>query len=231
MAASDFGGFSPSLGKFLRQLSRNNNREWFQDNKKRYEAEVLEPALDFIAAMARPLGSFAPRFVAIPKRVGGSLMRVYRDTRFSKDKTPYKTNVGIQFRHELGKDVHAPGYYVHIDPETVFLGVGCWHPAADALRAIRDRIRDQPDEWKKVRKNRRFCAHFELGGEALKRPPRGYDAEHPHIDDLKRKDFVGVRNLDGEATLQPSFAKDVESAFRAATPFMRFLCQALAVPY
>ena len=116
MAGSRYATFTPATVKFLAELSDNNNRDWFNENKTRYEEEVLDVALRFIQSMQDPLADFAPHFTAIPKRMGGSLMRVYRDTRFSKDKTPYKTNIGIQFRHVLGKDVHAPGFYVHIEP-------------------------------------------------------------------------------------------------------------------
>ena len=116
----EFEGFQPTLLAFLRDLKANNNRDWFNAHKPDYEQLVREPALGFISAMGPPLAKFAPMFVAVPRKSGGSLMRVYRDTRFSRDKTPYKTNVGIQFRHEYGKDVHAPGYYFHIDPDQVF---------------------------------------------------------------------------------------------------------------
>ena len=117
--------FSKSTFKFLDQLAANNNRTWFEENKPRYESLIREPALEFIEAMAPALKMFAPHFRADPRKMGGSLMRVYRDARFSRDKTPYKTNIGIQFRHELGKDVHAPGFYVHISTAECFLAVGC----------------------------------------------------------------------------------------------------------
>lgn len=229
--AKKFSGFSPKLVKFLKDLKKNNNREWFQERKPRYENDVLEPALDFIEAMAAPLEKFAPEFVAIPKRSGGSLMRVYRDTRFAKDKTPYKTNVGIQFRHELGKDVHAPGYYLHIDPDNVFLAAGIWHPESATLGKIRDAIVESPAEWKKARDNQTFKKHFALEGASLKRPPRGYDAEHKYIEDLKRKDFIAVKSLSHKAVYGEDVVESVAGAFKAATPLMKFLCRASEVPY
>ena len=137
--------FSKSTFKFLDQLAANNKRVWFEENKPRYEALVREPALEFIEAMAPALHTFAPHFRADSRKMGGSLMRVYRDARFSRDKTPYKTNIGIQFRHELGKDVHAPGFYVHIASTECFLAVGCWHPEPDALGRIRDFIAQKPE--------------------------------------------------------------------------------------
>ena len=213
--------------KFLVELRENNQRDWFNENKSRYETEVLDPALEFIQSMQDPLEKIAPHFTAVPKRVGGSLMRVYRDTRFSKDKTPYKTNIGIQFRHEQAKDVHSPGYYVHIDPDQVFLGVGMWRPAADALLAIRERIVEHSADWRAASTDRRFTRHFELGGETLTRPPRGFDKAHPEIEDIKRKDFIAVRQLTVDDALADDFRKQVLTAFRAAETYMQFLCKAV----
>lgn len=223
--------FTPDTIAFLRELERNNNRDWFNANKRRYETLVLDVALEFIKSMYEPLSDFAPNFTAIPKRMGGSLMRVYRDTRFSRDKTPYKTNIGIQFRHEQAKDVHSPGYYVHVDPERVFLGVGMWRPPSDALRQIRERISHKPVEWERASGDKAFRRHFVLGGESLTRPPRGFDASHPWIDDIKRKDFIAVREMDVHDALAPRFQQKVETAFKASEPYMRFLCKSVNVPF
>jgi len=231
MATSRFATFKPATLKFLKDLEKNNNREWFNANKSRYEQDVLDVALAFIQSMHNPLQEIAPHFTAIPKRMGGSLMRVYRDTRFSKNKTPYKTNIGIQFRHEMAKDVHAPGYYVHIDPEGVFLGVGIWRPEPGALANIRQRIADKPKEWRKVSTDSKFTRQFKLGGESLSRPPRGFDKEHPMIDDIKRKDFIAVKNMSFDDALHPRFQQKVETSFKAATEYMKFLCKAVGVPY
>lgn len=226
-----YAGFEKSTLDFLSELEANNNREWFKANKSRYEDQVLDPALRFIQSMQRPLAGFAPHFVALPVRVGGSLMRVYRDTRFSKNKLPYKTNVGIQFRHELARDVHAPGYYVHIEPDSVFLGAGMWRPESDPLRAIRERIAAKPDEWQRALADRSFRRHFELAGEALSRPPRGFSGDHAMIEDIKRKSFIAVKDMEVPACLNPRFQQNVETAFKSAEPFMRFLCKAVDVPF
>ena len=191
---------------------------------------MLEPALAFIAEMAVPLSEFAPEFVARPKRVGGSLMRVYRDVRFTKDKRPYKTNLGIQFRHRLGKDVHAPGYYFHLEPEAAFIAAGCWRPAGPALRAIREFISDNPRGWIKAR-DAAMAAGFEPGGDTLTRPPRGFAADHPVIDDLKRKDFVVVKNLDPDSVAGADAVAWVAADCRAASPFVAYLCATLDVPF
>ena len=226
-----YARFKPETLRFLEELSANNNRPWFNDNKSRYEEQVLDVALRFIQSMQDPLHEIAPHFVAQPTRVGGSLMRVYRDTRFSKNKLPYKTNIGIQFRHELARDVHSPGYYVHIAPGEVFLGAGMWRPDSDSLRGIRERIAAKPAEWRRVVGDKAFERHFALGGEALKRPPRGFAKDHELIEDIKRKSFIAVRNLDSDAPLGSGFQKTVELSFRSAEPLMRFLCKSVGVPF
>lgn len=221
--------FTPATLDFLDELTANNERAWFEANKPRYEALVREPALAFIEAMGQPLARFAPHFRAEPRKVGGSLMRVFRDTRFSRDKRPYKTNIGIQFRHELGKDVHAPGFYLHVATDGCFLGVGCWHPEADALGHIRQAIAESPERWFAVRDDRKFAARWQLGGERLQRPPRGYPADHPAVDDLKRKDFVAMMPLDLPDVLGKGLVKRAADGFAATAPFMGFLCSALGV--
>ena len=228
---AQFTSFKPSLVTFLRQLRKNNNREWFAENKDRYESLVREPALDFISAMGQPLADITPYFVAIPKKTGGSLMRPYRDTRFSNDKTPYKTNVGIQFRYEFGQDVHAPGFYLHIDPTEVFVGAGMWRPDREPLRAIRDAIVEDPKAWKAARDQRTFRRHFELAGEQLKTAPRGFDREHAFIDDLRRKDFIAVKSLDHKALYSSTLIKDMARTFKASSPFMSFLCRAVGARF
>lgn len=223
--------FSKATLAFLGELAANNNRAWFEQNKPRYEALVREPALDFIDAMAPALQDFAPHFRADLRKVGGSLMRVYRDTRFARDKTPYKTNIGIQFRHELGKDVHAPGFYLHISTAESFLAAGCWHPAADALGRIRDLVAQQPEQWFAARDDERFAAHWMLDGDSLIRPPRGYAADHPAIDDLKRKDFIALAPLAKSEVIGPRLLERATTQFAAAVPLMKFLCGALEVRY
>lgn len=226
-----FKGFGADTFHFLTELENNNNRPWFAENKPRYEELVLSPALDFIVAMAPHLAKLSTDIDAIPKRQGGSLMRVYRDTRFGKDKTPYKLNIGIQFRHRWGKDAHAPGFYCHIANSGVFLGAGMWRPDSTALAGIRDRIDKKPELWKKVTGARNFKNRYQLGGESLKRPPRGYNAENPMIDALKRKDFIAVCNLSSEDVTTSDFVSQAASIYAAGNPLMQFLCDAIQAPY
>ena len=216
---------------FLSELAVNNNREWFEANKARYEATVREPALEFIAAMAPQLEKFAPHFRADPRKMGGSLMRVFRDTRFSRDKTPYKTNVGIQFRHELAKDVHAPGFYMHIASDECFFGAGCWHPDPVSLGRIRDLIVENPKKWVASRDDKKLAAHWAFSGEALSRPPRGYPSNHSEIGDLKRKDFIILSDLSRKDVLGANLVKLASERFASAVPLMRFLCTAVGAQY
>lgn len=218
--------FTKDTFAFLAELGLNNEREWFEANKQRYERSVREPALEMIRAMAPHVKKVSKHLVASDEKVGGSLMRVHRDVRFSKDKSPYKTNIGIQFRHVEGKDVHAPGLYLHIDPESVFLGAGMWHPESSALAAIRKSIVAKPAAWKKVRDDATFTRHWSLGGESLKRPPRGFDAEHPYVEDLKRKDHIAILNLEHGVVTKSGFVELVAERFAAAKPYMRYLAKA-----
>ena len=226
----EFTGFGDATMGFLAELKANNNRNWFKENKHRYEARVLEPALDFIEAMGPRLEKLSPHFLAIPSRQGGSLMRVYRDTRFHHG-APYKTNIGIQFRHELGKDVHAPGYYLHIETSGCFLAAGMWRPEPSALKRIRERIFDYPDAWQKVKASRTFKQAFEFGGTRLLRPPRGYSEDDPHIEDLKRKDFIAACNFPAANAASKGFVDEAADAFAKARPLMAFLCAAVEVPF
>jgi len=223
--------FSQQTFHFLTLLDKNNNRDWFNDNKNQYEIHVREPALDFIADISADLARISPHFNAIPKKIGGSLMRVYRDARFVKDKRPYKTNIGIQFRHEAGKDVHAPGFYVHISPQECFIGAGIWRPDAKALGNIREAIANNSKDWLTVSQQKAFKQNFELGGESLINGPKGYPKIHPMILDLKRKDFIAITTLKKDEVTDKKFKKTVLTSFKQADNYMRFLCKALKLNY
>lgn len=223
----EFPGFPVGLLPFLDELASNNQRPWFLEHKQRYENLVSNPALDFIAAMAGPLADISKHFEAIPRRSGGSLMRIYRDTRFGRDKTPYKTNLGIQFRHVRARDIHAPGFYLHIEPAEVFVGVGCWRPDRQALARIRQRIAAKPEYWQAMERDKTFAGEFSFSGDSLKRAPRGFDPEHPLIETLKRKDFIALKHFPARDIESPAFFESVSESFRKGLPLMRFLCDAL----
>lgn len=225
-----FKGFPKSTLKFLAELKDNNDRDWFAENKQRYLDEVVEPGLAFISAMETPLKKVSPHFLAIAKRSGGSMLRIYRDIRFSKNKSPYKPNLGIQFRHEMGKDIHAPGFYFHAEPGNVFLGAGIWSPDSKALKQIRATIDEFSPRWKRIKSKKTFAEQFEFWGDTLKRPPRDYSADHPLIEDLKRKDHIVLTKFKDRDICSPEFVKEISARMRLAMPYVRFLCDALHLP-
>lgn len=219
--------FSKATFQFLKELKSNNDRVWFADNKSRYEADLKAPALRLIEDFGSELKKLSPHFMATPR----SLFRIYRDTRFGKDKSPYKTAAGIHFRHERSKNAHAPGFYLHIEPGEVFVGIGIWHPESQALRAIREHIVEESAAWKRACHGKKFTESFELQGDSLKRPPRGFDPEHPFLDDLKRKDFIGVRRLPDTFVTDARLPTELAKTYKAGLPLMSFLCEALDVPF
>ena len=225
------GPFGPGLVEFLRELDLNNDREWFERNKQRYEDEVREPALAFVRAMAPHVEKLSPHLRADARRVGGSLMRLHRDIRFALDKRPFKTNLGIHFRHEAGRDVHAPGVYFHVDPGQVFLGAGMWRPDGPALAAVRRAIVEDPAAWLRARDGKKFRAAWDLGGESLKRPPRGFDAGHEVIEDLKRTDHIAVSALDHADVTRPDLVRVVTERAERAREYLAFLAQGLGLPF
>jgi uncharacterized protein (TIGR02453 family) len=231
MPATRQAFFSPELFSFLVDLRANNDREWFAANRDRYEEHLLEPALAFIDAFAPRLEKISPHFRADARPTGGSLFRIYRDTRFSKDKSPYKTNVGIHFRHEGAKDAYAPGYYLHLGPSEVFAGGGIWHPGTDGATRIREAIVADPERWRRATRTGAFAKRLELGGDSLKRVPPWADADHPFAEDLKRKDFFGWARLTEDDVVAPGFVDEYTRICRAAAPLMQFLCDALDVKY
>jgi len=218
------GYFDKGLFDFITELKANNDRTWFNANKARYERDVKEPFLDFISDAAGPLRKISKAIVADPRPQGGSLFRIYRDTRFSKDKTPYKTHAGAHFQAG-GKGVHGPGYYLHLEPGECFLAGGMWMPETKALQMIRERIADKPAEWSKARGN------IDVGEAALKRPPRGFDADHPMIEDIKRKSFTSSVKLTNKQILADDLMSTFTDGCKQIAPLMKFLATSVGVPW
>ena len=219
--------FSPRFFEFLEELSRNNNRDWFLPNKPRYEHDVREPMLAFIADFAPRLHKISTRYVADPRPMGGSMMRIYRNLRFSRDKTPYHTNASAAFGHRDGMHFNSPSFYLSLSPAEAFAGVGVWHPQADTIARIRDAIVAHPAKWKTALGDRKFKSRFEMMGDMLSRPPKGYDATLPMIEDLKRKDFVGGTQFTRKEVCSAEFMDLFAGACAAASPFMKFLTEAM----
>lgn len=220
-----------ALFEFLRELRENNDRDWFAENKRRYESDVRDPAVQLVARLQQPLARCAPMLHVVPKSHNGSVMRIYRDTRFGKNKAPYKTNVGISLRHQAGKDVHAPGIYIHLEPDECFIGAGTWRPESAVLAAIRAAIDAEPTRWKRTRDNKSFREFFHFVGESLKTSPRDYPADHPLIEDLRRKDFIAIAPLSEADMTGDRLVELLVRRVKSARPLMRFLCDAIEVPY
>jgi uncharacterized protein (TIGR02453 family) len=221
------GYFTNDTFRFLRELAANNDRSWFQENKPRYEKHVKAASIELITDFGPRLREVSPHFVADPSPAGGSLFRIYRDTRFSKDKSPYKTSIGIRFTHERGKDVHAPGYYLHIGDDGCYAALGIWRPDRDALTRIREAIVEDPAAWKRARDAKAFAEGWEMGGDALVRAPRGFDPDHPLIGDIRRKDFIASRPLTKKAVKAEDLPSELASLFRTGASFQRYICRTL----
>jgi uncharacterized protein (TIGR02453 family) len=227
-----FNGFPKDFFAFFRELKANNERPWFEANKQRFRESVQAPMSDFIAAMAPALARISKEFVADPRPNGGSMFRIHRDVRFARDKRPYKEHAACQFRHRLGRDVHAPGFYVHIAPNEIFFGGGLWMPEPEALTKIRERIASRPADWKKIVGNPKFVKSFGgIEGEQLARAPRGFDPAHPFIADIRRKSFVAGVDSDLSTAQSAALTGAVSDCFRTLKPLMNFLCAASGVPF
>jgi len=230
--ADSFEGFPPDLFKFLRTLKRNNERDWFNANKQRYKDNIVAPMSEFITAMDERLAKVSDCFLADPRPNGGSMFRIYRDVRFSKSKLPYKEHVACHFRHIAGRDYSALGFYVHLEPDSVFFGGGMFHPPNPVLREIRTGIADDPTGWKRATRSKAFRKRFgDIQGDSLKRAPQGFDPEHPLVDDLKRKSFFAIQRVEPKLALTKDFAVEVQRSFVALKPMMRFLADSVGVSF
>jgi len=223
--------FTPELFDFLKQLKQHNDRSWFQENRARYEAHVRDPALRFIEAVGPGLRKISPHVVADPRPVGGSLFRINRDIRFSKDKSPYKTAVGIAFGHDRGRERAAPGMYLQLGLGSSWAGGGVHMPDNPTLTRIRDAIVAKPAQWTKIVNDPKFAKAVVNQGEALKRAPSGYDPEHPLVEDLKRKSFVWHAEFSESQVCSAAFLDSYLEACRLANPFNKFLAGALDVDW
>ncbi len=218
--------FSPATFRFLRALKRHNNRAWFHAHKDAYERHVREPFLALIADLQEPLARISPHFRADPRKVGGSMFRIHRDTRFSHNKLPYKPFAGARLYHERRREIAAPSFYLHIAPGDCFAGGGLWHPENHTLRNIRHFMVDNPAAWKRATRGRAFRQHFEFWGDSLKRPPRGFDADHELIDDLKRKSYAAGEEFDDALACSSELRPFAVATFRRIAPMIDYLCAA-----
>lgn len=224
--------FTPDLFKFLRQLKRHNNRDWFQKNKHRYEHDVRDPLLKFIEDFRPRLYRISPQFIADPRPSGGSLLRIYRDMRFrGPDADPYQTMAAARFPHVAWKQTRCPGFYLHLESGTSFLGCGLWHPDPETRNSVCRAIVNNRAQWKRAIGGKQFKALCELSGESAKRMPLGFAADHPLAADLRRKDFITVTYFTENQVCGKNFLEEVTRAFAATAPFMEFLTRSLGLPW
>ena len=225
-----FPGFTVDTMNFLAGLVHNNEKTWFEAHKADYQRYIVEPALVLIGDLDPVVRALSPHYRGIAKKQGGSLMRIYRDVRFGRDKTPYKTNIGIQFRHDGGADVHGPGYYVHFELGECFVGAGAWHPEPTDLLKIRRLLADKPGEYLDALAQARGQSMVPAGDSAV-RVPQGFSADHAQAAEIKRKDFLVSADLDPDVFLGPGLVDLLATRFQASAAYMAWLCRALDIPF
>jgi uncharacterized protein (TIGR02453 family) len=215
--------FSPALFAFLRELKANNAREWFESNRERYVSDVQAPMLRFITDLGPPLRAIGPAVVADPRRSGGSMYRIYRDTRFSADKSPYKTHVAAHFAHERRKQAPSvPGFYLHLEPGDSMGGGGIYHPDSPTLTRIRLAIVENGRRWAAVKRT-----GIAIEGDRLSRAPAGFDAGHRFIEDLRLKDFYALTSFSQREVCAPDFLDRYVACCREAAPLVAFLTRSM----
>jgi len=217
--------FTKKTLAFLRALKRNNDREWFRARKPDYEQHVRAPMVALLGQLARDLPTFAPDLVSDPRV---SLFRIYRDTRFSGDKRPLKTQVAAHFPSRKFPKGEGAGLYVEIAPQWIWMGGGIYMPSSPELHAIRASIAEDPRKFSRIVTAPSFRAAVgELAGEQLTRVPRGYPSEHPGANYLRHKQFIGGREYAAEFALRPRFYPELLSVFRGIAPLVGFLNNAI----
>lgn len=232
------------LFDFLGELQQNNQRAWFESQRERYAQQVKTPIIALIRQLQAPLAEWSPQLVADPRGNGGSMFRIHRDRRFSADKTPYKTHVGIRLFHASTQRsargapgsaapgrLDAPLLYLHLAPDRCFAGAGIWHPQPETLRRLRAALISLPASWIQATRNPEFEACFRLEGEVAQRVPRGFPATHPLADDLRRKDFIAVRTLQRADFCRPDSAEHLLRQLWPAAALVDWLCGALDLEY
>ena len=219
-----FEGFPVESIEFLKRLKKNNNRDWFAKHKSEYEDFVKLPMQSLIASLKIPMAKVTPEIDVNPSR---NMFRIYRDTRFSKNKTPYKTHVAAVF-HLKGHWQQSAGYYVHIEPGNIYVGGGIYMPDGNQLKLIRHAIADRSKEFSSIVERKTFKKKFNsLEGEKLQRAPLGYPPDHPMIDWLKYKSYYTGVEWNEDECYSPKFIEKIVLVYQELLPLIRFLNEAL----
>ena len=216
---SAFAGFPPEMVKFFRSLKRNNRREWFQPRKHLFEQHVKAPMLELVGAINTELAKFAPEYVTEPK-----IFRIYRDTRFSADKTPYKTHVAASFSRRDSDRLGTGGFYFSVSHDVIEVAAGIWHPEREVMLLVRNHIAETHGELSRIladKKSRKLAG--ELKGDALSRSPKGFDPAHPAAGFIKMKDWILDVTMDANLATTPQLHSAVVERFRAMAPLLAYL--------
>jgi uncharacterized protein (TIGR02453 family) len=219
--SSGFPGFPPEMVQFLRALKRNNRREWFQPRKHLYEQQVKEPMLELVTALNRDFMKFAAHFVTEPKK---AVFRIYRDTRFSADKTPYKTHVAASFWRRGSDYTGAGGFYFSVSHDQIEVAGGIWHPSPETMLLVRTHIAASYPEMRRIlanKKSRKLVG--DLQGDELTRAPKGFDPQHPALDLIKKKDWILDTSLNSALATTPKLYREILDRFRAIAPLIEYL--------
>ncbi|MCL1674140.1 DUF2461 domain-containing protein [Elizabethkingia meningoseptica] len=209
---------------FLNLLNRNNNREWFNENKPQYQ-QANEIFINLVEQLISELGKTEPELEKLDAKK--CVFRIYRDTRFSKDKTPYKTNFGASFFMGQTKGIGEAGYYLHLEPGKSFIAVGLYQPNSDVLKKFRKEISYNKEEFLSIIEKPAFKKSFNIEGEKLKKVPQGFEKDDPMAEYLKFKEMILIHSLKDEDILAPSFIKEVGKLFKIAHPFNKFVKESI----
>ncbi len=216
-----FAGFPHEMVRFFRSLKRNNRREWFQPRKHLFDRHVKAPMLELVDAINAELAKFAPEYVTEPK---SAIFRIYRDTRFSADKTPYKTHVAASFSRRGGERLGTGGFYFSVSHDAIEVAAGLWHPDRDVMLLVRNHIAETHRELSRIlsnKKSRKLAG--ELKGDALSRSPKGFYPSHPAAEFIKMKDWVLDVALDAGLATTPQLQGAIVERFRAMAPALGYL--------
>jgi uncharacterized protein (TIGR02453 family) len=224
--ASGFPGFSPRALSFFRQLARNNDRDWFAAHKHQFEADVRRPMIELVTLLCDDMRLIAAD--CVPDKPEKAIYRIYRDTRFSRDKTPYKTHIAAHFQHRQVTRNQGAGFYFQVSHEGLAVGGGMYMPGPEQLLAVRKALAQRWQEFA------RLCAHRALvrclgplQGDSLARVPKGFDPQSPAAEWLKRKQFYYYVELDAKLALGPGLRRQVMSRFERVAPMIQFLNEAI----
>ena len=216
-----FTGFPPEMVRFFRSLKRNNRREWFQPRKHLFDQHVKAPMQELVNAINADLAKFAPEYVTEPKN---AVFRIYRDTRFSADKTPYKNHIAASFSRRGGERLGTGGFYFSVSHDAIEIAAGIYHPDREAMLLVRNHIAATHQELSRIladKKTRKLTG--DLKGDALSRSPKGFDPEHPAAAFIKMKDWLFDVTLDASLATTPQLHQAVVERFRAMAPLLYYL--------